>query len=417
MTEKLKNRNFPNLRFPGFLGEWEARKLGELLEFKNGINASKEQYGKGVKFINVLDILNNDYITYDNIVGKVDVDSTIINKFSVQFGDILFQRSSETREEVGTANVYLDKDKKATFGGFVIRGRKIGDYNPIFFNKLLKTNSARDSISSKSGGSTRFNVGQEILSSITLCFPSLAEQNKIADFLSHIDSRIQTQKKIIEDLTVLKNNVVKKLFENKLKFKNGDEDFQKWEKKRLTEISKEHLNKNPDNLYSEVFSVSKHKGVINQIEHLGRSFSAKDIAHYKVVFPGDLVYTKSPTSEFPFGIIKQNRTGRTGVVSPLYCVFTPETFELGYLLHEYFNSSVNTYNYLNPLVQKGAKNTMNINNETFLNGAKLLLPLDKIEQKHIYTALSLLADKIDVEERILLKYENQKKYLLANLFI
>ncbi|MBH1959922.1 MAG: restriction endonuclease subunit S, partial [Flavobacteriia bacterium] len=237
------------------------------------------------------------------------------------------------------------------------------------------------------------------------------------NFLSTIDLRITTQKKIIDDLTVLKNNIVKKLFENELKFKNGDKDFQKWEKKRLTEISKEHLNKNQGNLYSEVFSVSKHKGVINQIEHLGRSFSAKDIAHYKVVYPGDLVYTKSPTSEFPFGIIKQNRTGRTGVVSPLYCVFTPETFELGYLLHEYFNSPVNTYNYLNPLVQKGAKNTMNINNETFLNGAKLLIPIDKIEQTSIYTTLSLLADKIDVEEKILIKYESQKKYLLANLFI
>ena len=158
------------------------KKLGDLLEFKNRINASKEQYGKGVKFINVLDILNNDFITYESIIGKVDVDSTIIEKFSVQYGDVLFQRSSETREEVGTANIYLDKDKIATFGGFVIRGKKIGNYNPIFFNKLLKTESARESITSKSGGSTRFNIGQDILSSISLYFPSIYEQDRIASF-------------------------------------------------------------------------------------------------------------------------------------------------------------------------------------------------------------------------------------------
>ena len=143
--------NFPNLRFPGFQEDWEVKKLGELLEFKNGINALKEQYGKGVKFINVLDILNNDFITYENIVGKVDVDSHIMEKFSVQYGDVLFQRSSETREEVGTANVYLDEQKNATFGGFVIRGRKIGDYEPTFFNNLLKTDSARESITTRSG--------------------------------------------------------------------------------------------------------------------------------------------------------------------------------------------------------------------------------------------------------------------------
>ncbi|PQA90213.1 hypothetical protein B0A69_20810, partial [Chryseobacterium shigense] len=224
-----------------------------------------------------------------------------------------------------------------------------------------------------------------------------------------------TQKKIIDDLIVVKNSTVKKLFEEKIKFKNVN--FSIWEKKKLNEISKEHLQKNPNNLYTEVFSVSKHKGVINQIEHLGRSFSAKEITHYKLVYPGDLVYTKSPTSEFPFGIIKQNRTDRIGVVSPLYCVFQPQTFALGYLLHEYFNSAVNTFNYLNPLVQKGAKNTMNINNDTFLNGAKLLLPMNEDEQNKIYKFLSLIEYKITLEKELLAQFENQKKYLLANLFV
>ncbi|MFT3920448.1 restriction endonuclease subunit S [Cloacibacterium sp.] len=177
------------------------------------------------------------------------------------------------------------------------------------------------------------------------------------------------------------------------------------------------MHKNPNNKYNEVFSVAKHKGVINQIEHLGRSFSAKEILHYKLVYPGDLVYTKSPTSDFPFGIIKQNRTGRIGVVSPLYCVFTTKTYALGYLLHEYFNLSVNSFNYLNPLVQKGAKNTMNINNETFLNGASILLPMDEEEQEKIYKFLLSLDEKINLENELLTQYENQKKYLLQNLFV
>src|SRR5690606_35717309 len=103
-------------------GEWVEKKLGELLEFKNGINASRGQYGKGIKFINVLDILRDEAINYDNIIGSVDIDEAVFQKSSVAFGDILFQRSSETQEEVGTANVYLDKKRTATFGGFVIRG-------------------------------------------------------------------------------------------------------------------------------------------------------------------------------------------------------------------------------------------------------------------------------------------------------
>lgn len=60
----------------------------------------------------------------DNIIGKVDIDNNTLEKYSVTYRDILFQRSSETREEVGMADVYLDKKNIATFGGFVIRGKK-----------------------------------------------------------------------------------------------------------------------------------------------------------------------------------------------------------------------------------------------------------------------------------------------------
>ncbi|NVO09331.1 MAG: restriction endonuclease subunit S [Bacteroidales bacterium] len=231
-------KNIPALRFPEFKGEWEKKKLGDLLEFKNGINASKEQYGHGVKFINVLDILNNEFITYDKIIGSVDVDVATVNKYPVNYGDILFQRSSETREEVGSACVYLDNEKIATFGGFVIRGRKIGDYIPIFFNKLLKTDLSRDEITSKSGGSTRYNVGQGILSSISLPFPSLTEQQKIANFLTSVDDKLTQLKQKRTLLQQYKKGVMQKFLSQELRFKdeNGKE-FPKWEKKKLGEIS------------------------------------------------------------------------------------------------------------------------------------------------------------------------------------
>ncbi|MGV3601349.1 MAG: restriction endonuclease subunit S [Dyadobacter fermentans] len=229
-----KQSNVPRLRFPGFEGEWKVNKLGNLLEFKNGINASKEQYGRGIKFINVLDILNNDIITYDKIIGSVDVDDLIAAKYPVGYGDILFQRSSETREEVGTASVYLDKDRVATFGGFVIRGKKIGDYDPVFLNKLLKTDSSRDEITSKSGGSTRYNVGQETLSSVALLFPSLPEQQKIASFLTAVDEKLQALKKKKSLLEQYKKGVMQKIFSQELRFKQDNgEEFPDWEEKKL----------------------------------------------------------------------------------------------------------------------------------------------------------------------------------------
>jgi type I restriction enzyme S subunit len=231
------SQNIPSLRFSEFKEEWEPKKLGELLEFKNGINATKEQYGSGYKFINVLDILNNDFITHDKIIGSVNVTEELVNKFPVKYGDILFQRSSETREEVGTTCVYLDKENTSTFGGFVIRGKKIGDYEPVFLNRLLKTDSARNQITSKSGGSTRYNIGQEILSSIELLYPTVPEQTKIATFLTAVDEKLQALKQKKNLLEQYKKGVMQQIFSQELRFKddNGN-DFEDWKEKILGDI-------------------------------------------------------------------------------------------------------------------------------------------------------------------------------------
>jgi type I restriction enzyme S subunit len=189
-----------------------------------------------------------------------------------------------------------------------------------------------------------------------------------------------------------------------LRFPNFKEE---WKPVKLNEILKEHKTRNTKSEYDEVFSVAKEKGVINQIEHLGRSYASDDITNYKVVFPNDVVYTKSPTAGFPFGIIKQNKMDRTGVVSVLYAVFKPKNFELGLFLDFYFSSWVNTYNYLVPLVHKGAKNTMNIGNEDFLNGAKISLPPQKEEQKKITDFLIRIDNRIT---QLTEKKENLEQY-------
>ena len=126
----------PKLRFPRFTTSWKITPLSRLLRFQNGVNAPAEKYGRGVKFVSVSDIIQNDYVTYDNIAGSVDIDETTLERYSVENGDMVFQRSSETVEDIGRANVYLD-NRTATFGGFVIRGKKIGEYNPYFFKCLL----------------------------------------------------------------------------------------------------------------------------------------------------------------------------------------------------------------------------------------------------------------------------------------
>ena len=204
MADNNENKvlNVPHLRFPEFSGEWEEHTLSEYLEFKNGLNPDAKRIGSGLPFISVMDILSEGVINYDNIRGKVNATEKEIECFGVKDGDLLFQRSSETLEDVGRANVYMD-NRTAIYGGFVIRGRKIGNYDPLFFKYLLATPLARKRTCRMGAGAQHFNIGQEGLSKISLYFPSIEEQRKIAEFLSLIDERIATQNKIIEKLESL----------------------------------------------------------------------------------------------------------------------------------------------------------------------------------------------------------------------
>ena len=106
------------MRFPEFSGEWEIYPLTDFMSFKNGMNPDAKRFGRGTKFISVMDILNNQFICYDNIRASVEVVDGDIETYGVNYGDILFQRSSETLEDVGQANVYLDS-KPAVFGGLL----------------------------------------------------------------------------------------------------------------------------------------------------------------------------------------------------------------------------------------------------------------------------------------------------------
>ena len=214
INNEHKKLNVPNLRFPEFQGEWEELGLSELLDFKNGLNPKLDKFGKGIKFISVMDILNNAVITYDCIKASVDVTEKELSDFSVEKGDILFQRSSETLEDVGRANVYMD-DKTAVFGGFVIRGKKKGEYDPQYFNYLLRSPFARKRIVPMGAGAQHFNIGQEGLSKVNLHFANIKEQKKIGKMFSLLDERIATQNKIIEDLKKLKSAIRKHLFSRK----------------------------------------------------------------------------------------------------------------------------------------------------------------------------------------------------------
>jgi type I restriction enzyme S subunit len=215
--------------------DWEVVNLGELFKFKNGINASKEQYGSGYKFINVLDIIENEFISHDEIIGRVNVDVGTFNKNRVDDGDIVFQRSSETAEEVGQAAVYLDKEKSATFGGFVILGKKAGDFDSRYLNYQLQSPACRQEIVSQSGGSTRYNISQVSLRKAkTILPPTRTEQTAIATALSDADALLSA----LDGLVAKKEAFKRGMMEGLLSGERRLEGFEgEWEETTLSELA------------------------------------------------------------------------------------------------------------------------------------------------------------------------------------
>ena len=395
--------NVPTLRFREFTDSWTLIPIKKLLRFQNGINADSTKYGKGIKYISVSDILNNQYITYDCIKGLIDIDEKTFNKFIVEYGDILFQRSSETFEDIGRANVYLDKEHSATFGGFVIRGKKISDYNPLFFRYLLCTHNARKQTVRMGAGAQHYNIGQEGLEKICLYFPCLQEQQKISDFLSAIDNKIAVQNKIISDLKVLKKELCNRYF----KSVHNDTSLEYVTLKDILTERKEYCSK--DGTYPHG-TLSK-EGVSPKTERYDRDFLVKnEDKQYKVTHFNDICYNPA---NLKFGVICRNTYGDL-IFSPIYVTFEiADTVYPAYI--ELFLTNANFIGRIRRYEQGTVYERMAVSPEDFLS-YETRMPTYK-EQVKFADKIQRIQDKIELESLFLNYLQKQRKYLLNAMFI
>ena len=391
--------NVPTLRFPEFKDEWELHPTTDFFEFKNGLNPDSKRFGSGTKFISVMDILNNRYITYDKIKAFVEPKGSDLNEFGVNYGDVLFQRSSETLEDVGRANVYLD-NKTALFGGFVIRGKKIGEYNPLFFRYLLSSPHVRKRIVVKGAGAQHFNIGQDGLSKVSIFVPTAKEQERIAKLLDLIDERIETQIRIIEDLKSLSDVICERLY--------TPSDKESWQTYKYADLLSISNERNSKLQYTNVLSASQEYGMIERNElNIDIKFEASSIKNYKIVRPNQyVIHLRSFQGGFAY-------SDKTGVCSPAYTILVPNEKLSTAFLKYYFTSK----KFIDSLriVTYGIRDGRSISVDEFLQ-LKVAIP-DIAHQQHIVQVMQLWEEKIRMEEEYLSKLQQQKKYLLSSMFI
>ena len=347
------------------------------------MNPDAKRFGTGTKFISVMDILNNQYICYDNIRASVELQDGDIEAYGVNYGDILFQRSSETLEDIGRANVYLDS-KPAIFGGFVIRGKSKDNYNPLFFRYLLASPTARKRIIVKGAGAQHFNIGQDGLSKVFIDIPTLKEQKKIGKLLQCLDERIATQNKIIDKLQSLIKGIRHDIF--------NDIQGEVLALSNIADIYQPQTISSSD-LTTEGYWVYGANGIIGKYEEYNH-----ETEQICITCRGNTCGTVNYTQP------KVWITGNSMVINTdKYQRQVNKRFLFHYLSSYNFNSIVSGSG--QPQIVR-----------TPLEKIKVVLPTIE-KQVRIANSIDIVSEKIDTESLVLRLLENQKQYLLRQMFI
>tara|TARA_R110000764_G_scaffold112761_10_gene199797 strand:+ start:25154 stop:26356 length:1203 start_codon:yes stop_codon:yes gene_type:complete len=292
--------------------DWESFSLSQLYEFKNGLNADKASYGHGVPFVNVMDIFAADQLFADSLRGSVAATEKSAREFAVKSGDVLFNRTSETIEEIAFSAVYLDT-KPAVFGGFVIRGRPKSDLVDALYSKyLFKSASFRKEAMKACQGAFRANIGQKDLAKIVMTLPPRSEQAKIAQILSTWDQAIAATERLLENSQQRKKGLMQQLLTGKKRLPGFEGE---WNLYHLGCLFTERSEIGSKDL--PLLSITSNEGVVYQNETGRKDTSNADKSKYKRVCPGDIGYN---TMRMWQG--RSSLSDKEGVVSPAYTILT-----------------------------------------------------------------------------------------------
>ncbi|MEL6361756.1 MAG: restriction endonuclease subunit S [Pseudomonadota bacterium] len=375
---------------------WETHLLGSFMDFKNGLNADKGAYGRGTKFVNVMDIFESAELYADFVVGSVTAPEKLVREYSVEFGDILFNRTSETPEDIACASVYLDKSP-ITFGGFVIRGRQFSKVlDPKFCQYAFQAENVRREFIRRGQGAVRANIGQQDLSKVPISVPPLPEQRRIAEIL-------RTWDEAIEKLEALRAAKERRLHILREKLTYADVEH---EPMRLGDVTEEVTTRNGAGVLDreKVMGVTNSRGIVPMREQT----IAGDISRYKIVADQSFAYNPMRIN---VGSIARNQTGEEILVSPDYVAFacSPDG-----LLPDYLDHLRNTKWWAHYINSGGSGS---VRQRTYYGDlAAMKVPLPAVaEQRRIADALNTAQRDAETTFREITALQRQKRGLMQKL--
>ncbi|MEB7886250.1 restriction endonuclease subunit S [Serratia fonticola] len=404
----------PKLRFKEFKEQWvltslgkETSKIGSGSTPKGGAEVYQTT---GIPFIRSQNVNDNQLTLNDSVFISHEVDKKMKGS-RVQPNDILL---NITGASIGRSCVVPRDFDRGNVNQHVCIIRFIQGA-PKFYQSYLSSKKGQDTINSSQSGSGREGLNFENIRGFEIYIPLVAEQTKIANFLTSVDEKITLLSKQYDLLQKYKKGMMQKIFSQELRFKddNGNE-FPEWKETELNEIAAKVNTKNRDNSVRIVLTNSATQGIVSQESYFEREIvTESNLTGYYVVSLGDFVYNPRISANAPVGPIKMNKLAM-GIMSPLYTVFR---FKKGSLkFYQYFFESSVWHDYMKSVANSGARHDrMNISGINFF-----ALPMPQPtepEQSKISDYLSAIDEKITTSELKLNKLKAWKQGLLQQMFV
>jgi type I restriction enzyme S subunit len=200
----------PKRRFPGFTGDWEQRKLGEVGTTYSGLSGkTKEDFGHGDgQFVTYMNVFLNA-VSDPEMTELVDINE---HQNKVLSGDVFFTTSSETPEEVGMSSVWLGNSDNTYLNSFCFGFRPSIQFDPFFLAYMLRSDTIRQKIILLAQGISRYNISKKKMMDIEIPIPKTSEQIEIGAYFRALDHLITLHQRKLEKLQNLKKAYLNEMF-------------------------------------------------------------------------------------------------------------------------------------------------------------------------------------------------------------
>ncbi|WP_242364264.1 restriction endonuclease subunit S [Limosilactobacillus antri] len=399
-----KTKKVPNLRFQGFTDDWEQHKLGDALEeFSYGLNTPATKFDGKNKYLRITDIDDDTHaFNQTSLTSPKDKDDNYI----LGQGDILFAR---TGASVGKTYMYKANDGKVYYAGFLIKGHIKNGFSTEFIFNTTRLPQYQNFVKVTSMRSGQPGINAKEYQNYVIYVPVKQEQERIGQLISKLDTLITLHQHKLDQLRVLKEILLQKLFANdqhdkpELRFKDFTD---KWEKVKIGSLFTESTEKSAT---GQLLSVSINKGVYPFDETERKNNSSKNKSNYKFVEKYDIAYNSMRMWQGAEGV-----SYYSGIVSPAYTVLKPQQ-----------NSNPEFYAYMfkrAEMLNKFRRYSQGLTSDTWNLKFPILKTIslrttDIKEQEKIVQLLRMVKDNISLQQKKLTQYQQAKKFLLQQMFI